>query len=187
MLRITGGLFKGQSIQTPNGMTTRPTLSRLREAIFNSIQGRAEGAKVLDLFSGSGALGFEALSRGAEFVFFIDSSTQAKKCIEESAKKLKLKDRSVFIQSTVENSISILQREAPFDLVLADPPYEQKLDEWILKSIDWSEVLAEDGVLIIESRHCQEVLPECIPSLVKIREKKYGDSVLTNYQKINVN
>ena len=186
MLRITAGRLKGRTIKTPGGMKTRPTLSRLREAIFNSLQGQIEGARVLDLFSGSGAVGYEALSRGAEAIVFVDSSSAAVKCLEANRQQLKSVDCVSIFHRAVERLGTALVASGPFDLVFADPPYDQTMDLWILENLDWQELLSKEGLVVIESRHRKQLLPDRLPLIVKIREKKYGNSVLTTYRKFTL-
>lgn len=120
---IIGGQFRRRKLAAPKGMNTRPTASRVREALFNVLQLYVEGARVLDLFSGSGALGLEALSRGAESVTFVEKNTQAIQALKENIADLQVEKQSSVIVSDVFKWIPHFQGEA-FDLILADPPYE---------------------------------------------------------------
>jgi 16S rRNA (guanine966-N2)-methyltransferase len=187
MLRITSGEFRGRFLKSPKGILTRPTQARLRQALFNSIQTTIPQAKVLDLFAGSGALGFESLSRGASHVTFVENSRAALKTIEENAKDLQVLDRIEIISDSVERLIPlIVGKNAPYDLVLADPPY---IDGWEMKMLEelkwpWEEVLVEAGMFCLEwgnQKSQVDFLPEKTGFLVKVREKNYGDSVLTTY------
>jgi 16S rRNA (guanine966-N2)-methyltransferase len=187
MLRITSGEFRGRLLKSPRGLLTRPTQARLRQALFNSIQTTIPEAKVLDLFAGSGALGFESLSRGASHVSFVENSRAAIKTIEENASDLKVLDRIEIISESVEKiAFRLLGKSAPFDVVLADPPY---IDGWEMQMLEglkwpWDELLAEGGMFCLEwgnQKSQVDSLPDRVGVLVKVREKNYGDSVLTTY------
>jgi 16S rRNA (guanine(966)-N(2))-methyltransferase RsmD len=188
MLRITGGEFRGRLLKTPKGLSTRPTQARLRQALFNSVQTVIIEAKVLDLFAGSGALGFESLSRGASHVTFVEDSRQAIKLIEANAKELNVLDRIELISESVDRLAQRLERLAPFDLVLADPPYEEGWEMKLLDSLGWcwGDLLSESGLFCLEwgtQKSRVESLPDEIGPLLKVREKNYGDSVLSTYRR----
>lgn len=186
MLRLTGGEFKGRSIQAPAHQNTRPTQARLRQALFNSLQMIIGDAQVLDLFAGSGALGFEALSRGAAQVTFVELNVSTAKIIEKNAHELKVKDRCKIIIESVEKVWPTLEKQGPFDIILVDPPYSEGWEEKLLKGASWKALLATDGRLCLEwgrlKSKIKDGLPEQIGDLVKVREKIYGDSVLTTFQ-----
>jgi 16S rRNA (guanine966-N2)-methyltransferase len=171
MIRLTGGLFRGRIIHTPAHNSTRPTQARLRQALFNSLQAHTESAKVLDLFAGSGALGFEALSRGAQEVVFVE----------------KAKSATALISASVETTIEKLKLLGPFDLIFADPPYEEGWEIKLLTLWPWESLLSEQGHLCLEWGSLKSQvseLPDDTNSLEKVREKHYGDSVLTTYKRI---
>lgn len=187
MLRITGGEFKGRALKIPDSQKVRPTLAKLRQALFNSIQMRIPDARVLDLFSGSGSLGFEALSRGASHVSFVELSKNVAKLIQQNAATLEVEDR---IDLTVESAERYLARppaQLPiqlYDLVLIDPPYADGWEMLLLKQVDWTKWINPDGALILEWGTVKsqfEKLPEVCGALTKVREKEYGDSRLTTY------
>ncbi len=161
----------------------------MRQALFNSLQTIIPGARVLDLFAGSGALGFEALSRGAESVVFIENSRQALKLIEKNAELLQVRDQVKVYNESVGDIWPLLKSRAPFDIVLADPPYEGGWEDKLLDSLPWDELLVEGGLFCLEwgiqksQSHREGSLPDRAPHLVKVREKNYGDSVLTSYRR----
>jgi len=174
-------------IHCPPHLRTRPTQARLRQALFNSLQTLVVDSRVLDLFSGSGTLGFEALSRGAAQVTFVELDRTAIKLAEKNALELKVLERVQLVNESVERSIHRISM--PFDLVLADPPYAEGWEEKLLKELPWAELLARGGRFCLEwgklkSQNFREgELPERFPFLVKVREKTYGDSVLTTYER----
>jgi 16S rRNA (guanine966-N2)-methyltransferase len=176
-------------LKSPKGLLTRPTQARLRQALFNSVQTTLPDAQVLDLFAGSGALGFEALSRGATHVTFVEDSKSAIKVIAENAKDLGVLDRIEIIGESVDRSVQKLLRKAPFDLVLADPPYEAAWEMKLLEQLGWpwEQLLAPSGVFCLEwgvQKSEIRSLPDQVGGyLVKVREKNYGDSVLTSYSR----
>jgi 16S rRNA (guanine966-N2)-methyltransferase len=185
MLRITGGEFRGRFIQAPANLKTRPTQARLRQALFNSLQHQIADARVLDLFAGSGALGFEALSWGAASVSFVELARPVCQLIEKNADSLGVRDRIRVHCASVDSILPDLKREAPYDLVLADPPYAGGWELKLLENLPWGELLRAGGKFCLEwgvqkSRVAE--LPESAPFLVKVREKNYGDSVLTTYE-----
>ncbi len=191
-LRLTGGEFRGRIIQTPKHQHTRPTQARLRQALFNSIQTLIPEARILDLFAGSGALGFEALSRGASQVVFVEDAKSTVRLIEKNAQDLKVTDRSLIWADAVDRESRGGQsgfwrrvtEAGPFDIILADPPYDGGWEMALLEQAPWREILTENGVFCLEWGSLKSQvseLPEHVGCLVKAREKNYGDSVLTTY------
>ena len=178
-MRIVGGLYRGRSITAPKGRTTRPTSDRAREAIFNVLD-HAEwapplvGARVLDLFAGSGALGLEALSRGAAFCLFVDSDLGARTAIHDNIKTLKL-----FSQTSLhrKNATAMGSKPAsmpePFDLVFLDPPYGKALGEKALVKLLSGNWVSEDAVAMLEVGI--EEKPET-PGWICANEREYGAS-----------
>lgn len=185
MMRLTGGSFKGREIRTLPGEKTRPTGAKLRQALFNSIQFEIEGARCLDLFAGSGALGFEALSRGAESCVFVDQSIPAMKIIRDNAGKLGCRDQCRFIEESFDRCKAAVQPSAPFDFVFCDPPYAADFETRILADLPWADWLKPGGRLVLEwgkTKSKVDELPDRIGVLTKIREKIYGDTILTHYR-----
>lgn len=184
MIRLTGGTFRGRSIQTPHHQQTRPTQAKLRQALFNSLQAHVSGARVLDLFAGSGSLGFEALSRGAEEAVFVEVSKPTAKLIQKNSELLAVQSQTKIVSESVDSVLPKLKSYFPFDLVVADPPYFEGWEKKLLDQWPWDVVLAPGGLFCLEwGLKKSEVteLPERLPHLVKIREKNYGDSMLTTY------
>ena len=133
-MRIIAGRFGSRRIEAPKGMDTRPTLDQTRESMFNVLQGEAEGARVLDLFAGSGALGLEAVSRGASHCLFIEESAEGRGLIRTNVEAMGLQGRTKIFRrdATRLGEVGTIQ---PFDLLLADPPYGKGLGEAALPSL----------------------------------------------------
>jgi 16S rRNA (guanine966-N2)-methyltransferase len=157
----------------------------LRQALFNSIQGLSDGAHVLDLFAGSGALGFEALSRGAQRATFVESAPLVAQVIQKNAAKLGVQEQVRVLQ---EDVLRVLGRPAqlrgPFDLVFCDPPYRKDFERKVIEHQGWETLLSEEARLFIEHAVQDEEFPEKIGVFLKVREKRYGDTVLTTYKKV---
>jgi 16S rRNA (guanine966-N2)-methyltransferase len=145
-VRIIAGTRKGHTIQAPAGRDTRPTSDRVRENVFN-ILGSVEGADVLDLYAGSGALGLEALSRGAAHVVFVERDADAVRTIERNLDRLRL--RATVLR---RDAVAMLAAETrKYDLVLVDPPYDMYLDVQPRLARHLPSVLGEDGVVVVET------------------------------------
>lgn len=202
MLRITGGRWNGRILKAPHagkGEGTRPTQARLRQALFNSIQFRIDGARVLDLFAGSGALGFEALSRGAAHVTFVEGAQSAIKCIEANraglANELEPGAAHVAPMSLspplpsargLAGQLERLAESGAFDLILIDPPYADGWELPLLEYAPWEKLLTPGGLICFEwgaKKSKARELPDKVGVLVKVREKIYGDSVLTTFER----
>jgi 16S rRNA (guanine966-N2)-methyltransferase len=171
-VRVVAGSARGRRISAPPGTETRPTTDRVREAVFNALGslGAVDGAVVLDLFAGSGALGIEALSRGATSAHFVESDRRAAAVIEENLATLGLDDRGVVLRRAVD--VALDDVPAPVDLVLADPPYA--FDAWAQLLADLAPRLADDGLVVVESDR-SVALP---PGWEKVRERTYGGTVV---------
>ena len=183
MLRICGGAFKGLSLSTPRHI--RATETKVRQALYNILGQVIEGARVLDAFAGSGALGLEALSRGAAFAAFIESDTEAVLCIRENLERLAPdlpRDAWRVLHLDVERGLRQLAAvEPPFDVVLLDPPYRAEDGKKALNTVVDCAILAAGGIVVIE--HDQRtVLPSGIGPFHQSRRHRYGDTVLSFYQ-----
>jgi 16S rRNA (guanine966-N2)-methyltransferase len=175
-VRVVAGEFKGRRLHAPRGTRTRPTADRVREALF-SMLGDVSGARVLDLYAGSGALGLEALSRGAETVVFVESSPGVLPVLKENLAAVGLPGGRV-----VAGSVPTVVGGAPpvrFDLVLADPPYATPADEVrdVLRSLADRGWLAPEAVVVVE-RPSREEAWEWPTPLVGLRDRRYGEARL---------
>jgi 16S rRNA (guanine(966)-N(2))-methyltransferase RsmD len=181
MLRIISGEFGGRKIKTLPGRDTRPTSDRVREALFNVLQPRLKGCNFLDLYAGSGAIGIEALSRGAARAVFIEANSSAIKVIRENLTRLSLLDRAEVIWAELPAGLDIAAARAyKFDLIFMDPPYWQNLVEPILIKLGEQDLLAAQGWVVAETA-AREPLPAEAGNLACFREKRYGDTRLSYY------
>lgn len=182
-MRITSGTFKSRIIKAPGGI--RPTLDNVRKAIFDILGGSVEGGKILDLFSGSGALGLEALSRGAGSCIFVDNSRSSVKAIKENLEGLGLKG-SASAEVVYADSLAAIRRfageGARFDLIFMDPPYYKEFAKKSLSLLADCDILTETGVVVIEhSKHAP--LPTISGGLKLLRTARYGDTLVSFYCK----
>lgn len=180
-MKIIGGKWRGRPIQKPKTTTVRPMSEKFRAAIFD-IVGPIEGLSVLDVYAGSGAAGLEALSRGAFFVEAIEANRGVASTIYANVKTLDADWGYVLHQQTVETWLGLPAQNPSkprYDLIIADPPY-QKLDPFILARL--SPFIADDGLLILS--HSSKTEPPVIESMKLIKSRSYGDSALSQYEKI---
>jgi 16S rRNA (guanine966-N2)-methyltransferase len=178
-MRIIAGSRKGARIFAPKGRETRPTGDRVREAAFNLIgPGGAEDATVLDLFAGSGAMGLEALSRGATHATFVESDREGCRTINRNLDKLQLEGATVLCQDALTALRADAQAGTRYDLVLVDPPYRRfsSLQNALIQLLP--EILAPDGLLLVETAAKEE--PE-LP-LPKRTSRRYGSARLTLFE-----
>lgn len=184
-MQIIGGKYKNRKILVPKGDQTRPTSARLREALFNICQSYIEGTAFLDLFAGSGAMGLEALSRGASSVTFIDNHKECIRSIETNFSLLKAEEKVEILYGDVFQYLAKLQKRGKhYDIIYADPPYEsaQSFSALLLKTIDASDLLAPGGELFIEEAVAAK--PNLILSTLTLKSsRKLGRSILLQYEK----
>ena len=179
MLRIITGTAKGKKLVTLEGEATRPTSERIKEAIFSSIQFDIEGRRVLDLFAGSGQLGLEALSRGAESAFFVDSAREAIEIVKKNASFCELADKCRYLVSDSRNYIRKASGREKFDLVFVDPPYAMECCGDVLSRLEKSDVLANGAIVVLESG-TEEINPLDFPSFECIKSTHYGKKTFVN-------
>jgi 16S rRNA (guanine966-N2)-methyltransferase len=172
--KITGGTLGSRKLKSPKGMNVRPTPGRVKESLFSILVQRLEGARVLDLFAGTGAIGFEAASRGAARVVSVEAHRETAHAIEEAAKNLDLGDRVTVVGAPAERALYRI--EGPFDIVYLDPPYANEVPLPIFRLLRERGLLAEDAVVIYEHA-AKTILPE-IPGYRSVREEVYGDVAL---------
>ena len=151
-MRVIAGIARSVPLITPKGLETRPTSDQIKETLFNMLQGYTEGANFLDLYAGSGQIGIEALSRGAEFAAFVEKSDEAVKCIKANIDKTKFADKSMILKLEDLSGIRTLELEKKrFDIVFLDPPYNQGLEQGILTALVGSAILNDEVIIIVEA------------------------------------
>ena len=180
-MRVITGSARGVQLKTPDGMTTRPTTDRVKEALFSIIHFDLPGAEVLDLFGGTGQLGIEALSRGAKSAVFVDAGEPACRLIKENLKRTKLEGLGKVVRS---DYLDYLRRcKEKFDIILLDPPYAEVFLENALKCITEIDILRQDGIIVTERPFGKE-LPWDFSGFERSKDYKYGNTLLTVYRKV---
>ena len=179
-MRVITGKARGVQLKTPEGMLTRPTTDRVKEALFSIINFDIPGAKVLDLFGGTGQLGIEALSRGAKSTVFVDAREEACKLIRENLKRTKLEQDAKVVRS---DYLDYLERcREKFSVIFLDPPYAEVFLENALNRITEIDILQSDGIIVTE-RPLGKELPWELEGYTRSRDYKYGKTLLTLYRK----
>lgn len=179
-MRVITGKARGVSLKTPEGMQTRPTTDRVKEAMFSIIHFDVPGAKVLDLFGGTGQLGIEALSRGAENAVFVDSREESCKLIRENLTRTKLQPQGKVVRADYLEYIRRCREK--FDIILLDPPYAEVFLENALKTIVEIDILQSGGIIVAE-RPVEKELPFEFAGYTRSKDYKYGKTLLTLYRK----
>jgi 16S rRNA (guanine(966)-N(2))-methyltransferase RsmD len=177
MLRVISGKYKSRKLKEVKTDSTRPTTDKNKEALFNTLGQYFMGGRVLDLFAGSGALGIEALSRGFDYVEFVENNIQAVSIIRDNLKSLNIGSDEAKVYK--QDAFSYLAKtKLRFDLILVDPPYKLGKYEDILKLVSSRQLLDSDGIIVLESDK-DLVLPDIVEDLVKLKEKSLGNSKFT--------
>ena len=180
-MRVITGKARGVQLKTPEGDLTRPTADRVKEALFSIIQFDLPGARVLDLFGGTGQLGIEALSRGAKSAVFTDAREDACKLIRENLRRTKLEGQATVIRS--DYLVYLKRCREKFDIILLDPPYAEEYLENSLKFITEIDILQSGGIIVSE-RPVGKELPYEFPGYERSKDYKYGKILLTIYRKV---
>lgn len=180
-MRVIGGIYRGRRLAAPDGGATRPTGSKVREAVFDILGAAVEDASFLDLFAGSGAVGIEALSRGASTCAFVEGSPKALRCLRDNIESLVPPPRFRLLPFTVPKALKIL-RDTGFraDILFGDPPYASRDWPELLLSIPGYGVLSESPVVVIE--HAAVSPPLAPPEWGEPRRYRYGDTALAVYR-----
>ena len=180
-MRVIGGSKKGHPLQAPAGTTTRPTTDRVREAIFNTLQGHIAGAMVLDVFAGSGGMSMEAFSRGAKWADLYEKDRKAIAAIERNIAFLGFQDVAKLWKGDALYFLS--QNTKQYDIIFLDPPYYQGLYDKVVFLILQQEMLAPDGMLVIETdgKRTAPLAEELVGRLKQIKTATYGDTKIDYY------
>lgn len=174
-MRVISGTARGTKLYSLEGDNTRPTLDRVKEALFNIINYAIKESIVLDLFSGSGAIGIEAASRGAKKVFLCDQSKKAIEIIQKNVEKTRLKEKCVILQSNYQETIRKIGDK--FDFIYIDPPYATDLAKQAVELILNMDKLKEDGLIVIETDEKEKILKQLAELSIEIEvfeQRKYG-------------
>lgn len=194
-MHIVAGTHKRKAIAVPKDCAVRPTSAKLRESLFNICQGCIEDAQFLDLFAGSGAMGLEALSRGAAHATFVDSNRESYRCIQNNLESLALSNQAQVLFGDVFIQIEKLAKQAKsYDIIFADPPYDSWINEptrkisfsaHLLELIDQHQLLKPSGYLFIEDAHTSTPTPEgqSLNTLILVSSRRMGRSNLQQYSR----
>ncbi|KKM11891.1 hypothetical protein SY88_06845 [Clostridiales bacterium PH28_bin88] len=181
-MRVIAGQAKGCSLKAPRGMSTRPTSDRVKEAIFNILGERVPASRFLDLFAGTGGIGIEALSRGAEHATFVEKGNAALKALSDNLARTKLQDQGRVLAMDVFRGVEWLAEQGEsFSLIFLDPPYARGLAENTLQAIVARGLLAPGGMALSETGQ-RENLPEKVGNLLRVRVAVYGDTAVHFYR-----
>ena len=178
-VRIIAGEFGGRFIQAPPGSTTHPMGERVRSAMFNSLGETVRGARVLDAFAGSGAIGLEALSRGAESVVFVERDRVAQRVIAENIASLGVDEKSIVIKTTISNWLETSGVTGEFDVIFADPPYHNPQFSTVLRLMG---LLKPGGTMILSHPGIGEVPIQ--DKTVVVDSRSYGEAHLTKFLRL---
>jgi 16S rRNA (guanine966-N2)-methyltransferase len=182
-MRVIAGEAHGRRMRAPRGLTTRPATARVRSSIFSRLAVRKDlaGARVLDLFAGSGSLGLEALSRGAAKAMFVDSSRAAASVIRENLRSLKLENRAEILVVDVERAItSLAERALHFDIVFIDAPYKRDISAAVIRAIAGGGLLEEDAYVVVRQAGRAPEIPAA--GLEAISSATLGDHRVALYR-----
>lgn len=179
-MRVITGKARGVQLKTPDGLATRPTSDRVKEALFSVINFDIPGMTVLDLFGGTGQLGIEALSRGAERAIFVDASEDACKLIRENLKRTKLESQGRVVRGDYLSFIRSCREK--FGIIFLDPPYAEVFLENALNCITEIDILQSGGIIVTE-RPLEKPLLLDFPGYTRSRDYKYGKTLITIYRK----
>lgn len=173
-MRVVSGTARGCKLQPVPGMNTRPTTDRVKENVFNLIQERVRAARVLDLFAGTGQLGIEALSRGAQHCDFVEHDKTAYNIVYKNTQGARVSDRAALHRTEAENFVSHAAKQG-YDLIFLDPPYGGKILENALLWIERFDILSANGIII-----CESAVGDCFAhGFEVVRERRYGATMIT--------
>lgn len=180
-MRVIAGIAKKKSLKVPRGWPGRPTADRVKESLFNILAPRVVGSSFLDLFAGTGNVGIEALSRGADRAVFVERDKRAVKVIRENLNHVGLLEQALVLAGDVFTSLGQLAaHKEQFDLIFLDPPYGQSLEVPTLEALECHDLVAPRGMVVVESSK-REALPESMGRLVRYRQQQFGDTLLSFY------
>ena len=181
-MRVISGKVRGLKLDTPKNDDVRPTTDRVKESFFNIINPYVIDSNVLDLFAGTGSFGIECLSRGALSATFVDVSKDSINIVKSNVKKARVENESTILNLDFKTAIDRLNvQNKKFDIIFMDPPYYKNMFIDALSNIDNSDLLSEDGIIVVE-HDTKDKFIDKIGRLEKSKEKKYGNTTLTFYK-----
>lgn len=182
-MRVISGYLKAKKIDGYNTPGTRPTMDRVKESMFASIQDYINNAIVLDLFSGSGSLGIEALSNGSKTCYFVDNGKEILSILRKNINNLNIQDKSIILNKDYKEALLYFKNnKIKFNIILADAPYKLQVMEEVIKLVNEYNLLLDDGLLVLE--YSYDTLKDKYNNLVLYKNKKYGDKYVNIYKKI---
>lgn len=178
-MRVIAGTKRSMPLKTIDGLATRPTQDRTKETLFNVIQNDVPGSTFLDLFSGSGAIAIEALSRGARKAYLVENSREASACIKENLAFTKLTDDAVLMETDAMTALKRLEGKTVFDIVFMDPPYNHEYEKEVLTYLSASRLIDEYSIIVVEASNETgfDYLPELGFTCYKVKEYKNNKHV----------
>lgn len=171
-MRVIAGTAKSLRLKTPEGMDTRPTTDRIKETLFNMLQPDLPGAVFLDLFSGSGGIGIEALSRGARHAYFVENNRNALACITENLRFTGFLDRATVLRRDAAAALSEIHEKAA-DIIFMDPPYDRGYESQILSVLGKMPYVTEDTLIVVEASLNGDLSALGSPAFAVVKEKRY--------------
>lgn len=184
-MRVISGSARGIPLETIKERSTRPTIDRVKENLFNIIRDYIPGALVADFFAGSGSLCIEALSRGAHEAHLVEQNAQARACIERNLQRTRLQEQATVYPMSMQEAVQVMADKALcFDLIFLDPPHHHALIDASLHCINNLHLLKNDGIIVAE-HHTDEVFDEVIDGFEPIRRQTYGNTTITIFMKDN--
>ena len=182
-MKVISGKLKGRKIIGYDIEGTRPTMDRVKESLFGSIQNYIEDSVVLDLFAGSGNLGIEAISNGSLKCYFVDNNKKCIQVIKDNVKQFDIENQAIIIQNDYRNALLFFyNNDIKFDIIFVDPPYQYQLMNEILNLIKEYNILNDNGIIVLE--YSFDKLEENISGYRLFKFKKYGDKYISIYKKI---
>ena len=181
-MKIISGKYKGRILEGFDLKGTRPTMDRVKESLFAMIQEYIPNSTVLDLFSGSGNLGIEALSEGADYAYLVDSNFKAVNVIKKNIKKIGIEQVEVWNKDYKKALEDLKKENKKIDIIFLDPPYKTDYIEESIKKIEQDNLLELDGIIVCESDDLNKIIYS--KKFISVKEKKYGDKYIVLLKKI---
>ena len=180
-MRVISGKLKGRVLKGYNIEGTRPTMDRVKESLFASIQDYIDDSIVLDLFAGSGNLGIEAISNGSSKVYFVDNNRECIKVINDNINTFNISNQCVVLNKDYKEALNYFKNNIKFDIIFIDPPYKYNIKKELLDIILNNNLLNDNGIIVFEYSDAEEIITS---NFKLLKNKKYGDKYISVYQKL---